>query len=273
METTILNRVQELYNLGFIKGEISLQLGHGKEWTRQRLQELGLDGHNPNRHLITHQYFSPSIRQKSILIGTMMGDGHLVLRSKSIKLHHRRGSKRIKHARLMLVHGTAQESYLRWKVDQFGSLFGSGPKRREFYDKRTDSIHVGWYCSSRSHCWLTEWHSKFYPEGKKVVTEEILSHIDDLALAVWWCDDGGTPRANRGRPHLGFYLGNLTSSEYELIYAWFSSQGFDPMVNPQNGNCILFTLNRVDSMKLRERIAPFIPESMLYKFNRYLRVN
>jgi len=246
-EVEILDQIRVLYNQGWTQQKIGEYFGYSKSWAERRTQKLGLRGYHYD-----HKFFEPSQRQEDILVGTMLGDGHLALRGK------------FKNARLTLGHGSDQKEYLYWKVDQFGSLFMAEPRQRRHLDKRTGKIYWSWRCRSRCHPWLTEWHRIFYPDGKtKIVTEEILSYVNDLALALWWMDDGRTPNGG-----YGFCAGRLTISEYELIQSWFSAQGFDPNLSWKSNDSVTFTFRKRGSIHFRERIEPYIPESMLFKFNR-----
>ena len=245
----LLIQVQDLHNQGFTHRKIGELLDHDTSWVLRRLKKLNISGNNYN-------FFEPTPDHMPVLVGTMMGDGSLKLNSK------------MTHARMSLNHGPVQKDYLQWKVDYFGSLFKKSLTQDQHIDGRTGKRYGGWYNTSRQHPWLTEWRHIFYPEGKKVVTEEILSYIDDQALAIWWCDDGGTDSSEKGR--YKFHTGNLSSSEYELLYAWFSAQGFDPHIYYRTENSVMYIFRAEGSRELRRRISPYIPESMLYKFNRHL---
>lgn len=244
----VLIKITELRNLEFSIREIGEYFNRSHFWVSTRLREIGLSGRY-------YGYFKPTDKHRDLLVGTTLGDGNLYLRKGN--------------ARLRLKHSSLQKGYLAWKVNQFGSLFDSRLKKVEHYSEKRDTIYLSWRCYSRNHPWLTEWHRKFYPEGKKVVTEEILSHVNDLALAIWWCDDGTTFKQPR---FIGYSLctGNLTSLQYELIYSWLSSQGFDPYPTHTSGNGIVFRFRKEGSILFRKRIEPYIPESMLFKFNRHL---
>lgn len=145
--------------------------------------------------------FELTPRQRSVLIGTLMGDGHLWMGKKS------------KVPSLHLGHGTNQREYLIWKAQQFGALFS----RLEPYEyERSNFAGKQFHLASRCHSSLSPYRQLFYPQGQKVVTPEILSSIDELALAVWYADDG-TLRWNQKIPKIMFYAGGLTESEYLLI--------------------------------------------------------
>ena len=246
------SEVERLHDQGLTHNEISRALGYSDSWAGNQLRALGINCRN-------HKLFEPSPEQVNILVGTMLGDGYLSLPNK--KSHN---------TQLSLGHGPTQKSYLCWKIAKFGTLFNAEPCQVEYYNKRNHRVYEAWRCNSRCHPWLTEWRHVFYPEGKKVVTEEILSYVSDLALAIWWCDDGSTQEGSQYVRH-SLHVGSLETHEYELVQSWLAMQGFDPNPIPSNhSKSVRFYFRKEGSIHFRERIAPYIPESMLFKFNRHL---
>jgi hypothetical protein len=65
----------------------------------------------------------------------------------------------------------------------------------------------------------------FYPEGKKVVTKEILDQIGPLGLAVWFMDDGkvdfGIRYSYNPTPDIVICTDSFTKQECEIIREWF----------------------------------------------------
>lgn len=112
-------------------------------------------------------------RQKSIVIGTLLGDGYL-----------RRITGR-KNAFLEINHSYKQKDYVLWKYENLKEIVISGPKIRK-YQSRT---------AYRFYTKQSEYFSKlldmFYFNGKKIIPDLT---IDPLSLAVWYMDDGSKSR-------------------------------------------------------------------------------
>ena len=63
-----------------------------------------------------------SSRQKEILIGTILGDGHLERNGNGV--------------RLRVDHGMHQAEYLKWKYEEFKNLATNRPRLIRAYHKR-----------------------------------------------------------------------------------------------------------------------------------------
>lgn len=120
--------------------------------------------------------------QKSIIYGTLLGDGYL--------------NKRGNNIRLQLVHGLKQEEYIRWKANKIECLLTPrGVKIETFNDKHHRELKkscINFY--TISHEYLNFLYNLLYLNGKKTLTEDNLSRLDALSLAVWLMDDGSLDR-------------------------------------------------------------------------------
>jgi recombination protein RecA len=107
--------------------------------------------------------------QRELLIGSLLGDGHLRLHRKKVVFEFLQSPER--------------EFYVRWKHRVLGDL--ACPKiyhqmgKREYYKLVT-----------KTHPELTELYSLFYREGRKIVPEQIGKIMTPFAVAVWFMDDG-----------------------------------------------------------------------------------
>lgn len=188
-------------------------------------------------------------RQHSIILGTLLGDASMQDAGNS--------------ARMVLEHSDNQCDWIHWKYNELLSLFKNKPRYRERYDKRTKKIYKGWTAHSRSHPLLTDYRKKLFNGSVKAVTTEVLDNVDDLALAVWFCDDG----SNTGTD-LRLYLGGLPQIQFELIRNWFVTQG---MLNtyylyPRGTSAHLsFGKKTGAQAELLKRIKRHVPACMEYK--------
>lgn len=115
--------------------------------------------------------FVPGIKwskeQFQVLIGTLLGNAHLEL------------SKETRIPCYQLTHSGKQKNYLKFVKDMLA------PHAKIRKRKGSDS----WtFCFT--HVSLVNIYPKFYRNKKKIVSEEILSMLDERGLAVWYMDDG-----------------------------------------------------------------------------------
>ena len=106
------------------------------------------------------------------VIGTVLGDGCIA-------------KNKLGDTFLMIQHCSKQREYVEYKRELFKS-FTIMPVRFAL----TNFGHSTYKFSTLIHPTLKELHSKFYINGKKIVTEEILEHLTVLGLALWYMDDG-----------------------------------------------------------------------------------
>jgi len=118
-----------------------------------------------------------SLRQKEILIGSLLGDAHL--------------EKNGRNVRLRVSHKESQENYLRWKQTEFSSLPCSKPRLVCEVDKRNDKTYKSWHFSTYSLEVFNSYWKKFYKNRIKIIPKDIRELANSpLSLAVWFMDDG-----------------------------------------------------------------------------------
>ena len=143
---------------------------------------------------------SLSREQKSILFGTILGDGYL----------QKTGEK---NSRLRLEHGKKQKEYLLWKVKKLNSLFQGKAKYLERIHPISKKTYGYWRHQSQSTPYLGKLRKIFYPEGKKKIPEKLEKYLTPLMFAVWYMDDGYYYQ----RDHCGYlYLGNVSEEEAKI---------------------------------------------------------
>ena len=113
--------------------------------------------------------------QKSIIIGTLLGDGTLRLQ------------KGRKNALLEINHALSQKEYVNWKYKHLSNLVRTPPKLRKSNGKR-----MAYRFTTLSLPELTVLYRRFYNNGKKIIPNDLI--LSPLALAVWLMDDGSKSR-------------------------------------------------------------------------------
>jgi len=247
MTTVDRRKVAALYDAGMPRNLIAKELSCSTSRVQQITAEMGHSGYN-------HNFFRPTARQRSILVGTLLGDGSLT----------RQGN--VAMPMLRLEHSIKQADYLDWKAAELGSLFKSHkpivrPHRVSgFGETRACYLH------SRAHPWLLKWYDIFYPppERKKLITPELLSYVDDLALAVWFMDDGSSCAAS-GSVYYQLIMGNMSMTEYKLAQDWLAGLGIQSTMSEGSGNYVKLYMRKTESWRLFERVGKYIPGPMQYK--------
>lgn len=192
-----------------------------------------------------------SKEQKSILIGTILGDAYL----------QKTGQK---NARLRLEHGANQKDYLFWKVSQFPKLFQGQPKYLERKHPLSGQLYKYWRHQSNSTPELGRWHAKFYEGGKKHMPHTLSNLLQDsLGLAVWYMDDGYYYPRDRVSY---LYLGRVSKNEAEIAKTALEKNFiiFSKVLDKkQKGFALYFSHN--ETKKLHSLIRPYVLPSMQYK--------
>ena len=108
--------------------------------------------------------FNPE--QEQILLGSLLGDGHISNIQKNKCYYY--GEE----------HGIKQKDYLLWKNSYLKfNFFKSQDKNKSGQMNKANLV-------------FKTYRDLFYPNGKKIVTREILDKLEPLGLAVWYLDDG-----------------------------------------------------------------------------------
>ena len=111
--------------------------------------------------------------QRSILVGTLLGDGHLETQD---------GGKTY---RLKIEHQLAQKDYLEWIYEQFREWVTGGIRKRI---KKNGYEYV--LFDTYSHASFRFYAQQFYLNGTKVIPRLISKLLDPIVLAIWFMDDG-----------------------------------------------------------------------------------
>jgi hypothetical protein len=108
---------------------------------------------------------------------------------------------------------------------------------------------------------------EWYPgDGTKMVPTSL--RLDPLSVAMWFCGDGSTGGKEAGT--LGFYTNGFSRKEVEFLSSSLrSSIGVETKLKKHSrpGEWTLWTVNKNESVKLRDTMVPFIPECCMYKFS------
>ena len=229
-----------------------------------------------------------SLKQTQFIYGTMMGDGCAFLSNSSNDKYRDSGNN---NARLKLKHSNDQKE---WLFEKFNVLNPPGekgwtnytsPKYYSEYDARYKHYNSGWIFETCAHQVFTPVYYLFYQNGsiegdKKVITMQILSHLENpYSLAVWFMDDGsisyqGFIKKDGSQSCSGIHIATMCFSheEHLLMQTWFKDF-WDLKCTIQNRGknkkgiekFALVFHGRENMQKFANIVRPYIIPSMEYK--------
>lgn len=190
---------------------------------------------------------SLSERQRSVLVGSLLGDG-------SISGNMGEGIWNINY-RFQVAHSNKQRGYLWWKYEVFHEWCLSPPQ----YQNTTNS----WRFRTISHPIFTEFHKLFYnKQGRKILPGEIRNLIvDPIVLAVWFMDDGAK------MANYGYIINsqNFSKNENRVLGDYFKD-ALDLHVSlHRDKDRWRIYVGKDSARKFGEIIKPYILPSMTYK--------
>jgi DNA-binding CsgD family transcriptional regulator len=185
---------------------------------------------------------SLSLFQRSVLIGTLLGDGHL----------------RIDNLNAWgdFAHCIAQKEYAINKYEILKDL--CTPPKEEFpLDKRNLRVFPRIHVRFLSHPYLTSLHHILYKDKIKIISPEIMEEFNDISLAYLYMDDGT-------KSECGYYIctnGFDIDSVKLLSTTLFEKFAIESTINKSN---MLYIPAR-SKLRFKELVSPYIIESMKYK--------
>lgn len=177
--------------------------------------------------------------QRSILIGTLLGDG--TLRKKTNTL-------------LEINHSSKQKEYVFWLYSKFRECVNTCPKIRINGPNRSS-----YRFTTRSIPALNEYYKDFYgTKGRKIVPKNL--KLDSLSLAVWFMDDG-----SRSRNAVYLNTQQFTLSDQEsLINLLEETFNFRVTLN-KDKSYFRLRLSCNSTKSFRNLVSPVLLSSMRYK--------
>lgn len=190
-------------------------------------------------------------RLRSLLIGSMLGDGRLVRRTHAT--HYTEN------------HTDTQKPYLEWKIQQWGSWVTSDAIKPVTWNTGGKSF-PGWRFNTLAHADLNEWRDLFYADpdkGWKRLLPRVVDLVDELALAVWYLDDG----------YAGWWPGVTFGADEvsrQVAFSIFEKFGLIPRWVPKVGNTGEFIFEgEAEAIHFIDIIKPHVPDCMGYKIGSF----
>jgi len=199
---------------------------------------------------------SLSERQKEILIGLILGDGHLE------KLYTPTSG------RLKVEHSCKQKDYVDWIYKEFRNWVRSKPKAKK--KKVWNKIYQNYGFLTYGHRLLGEFQEKFYRKGKKIIPNDLEKDITPLGLAIWYMDDGSI----KSRKHKGLFLNTqgFEKNDVERLQRMLKNKFGISSTTRKEKNGKQIYLGGKSGEEFITLIKPYIIPSMEYKIPRALRL-
>ena len=198
---------------------------------------------------------APSEQQSAVLVGTLLGDGHLTPKH-----------GKSQWSRIGLTQGSKQKEWLELKRWSF-SGFKWTPVR--IGKNKYDSVFY------QTECWKTpslgKWRDNWYPEGRKVVhRESVEKYFGPLMLATWFCDDGDTQKRKWGGPSARISTLGFPKEDVVWLANFLTDQGIETLARTHSkgidGEDQYYLYVTVEGSKvLFQMIAPYVPDCLRYK--------
>jgi len=113
-------------------------------------------------------------KQKSVLIGSLLGDGAL-----------RQGARAI-NVNFKVEHGLAQKDYAWWKYAVFKDWVFTEPKLSYRHRENGEKYLKSWWFRTIRHPILTKFWQRFYKNGRKIIPNTVEKYLNPLVLAVFY---------------------------------------------------------------------------------------
>jgi len=172
----------DFFELGLSAVQVARKYSCGVGTVSRRIQKHGIQldpvaKHIPSRYarLLYLHKVKLTGRQASIVVGSTLGDGYI--------------AKVRGNAWLTCTQCNERRDYLEWLRAELQPF---APRQVNVAHSPNGGSwsHFGTVHSSE----FTRFHNVFYPNGRKIIPRNMGDYLDELALAVWFMDDGHTKK-------------------------------------------------------------------------------
>ncbi len=192
-----------------------------------------------------------SSREHEVIIGTLLGDGHLAKLKTGVRLE--------------IGHSEKQKAYVFWKHQVLSRMVLSQPHKLEFADARYNKTYCQWRFRTCIDPILTDIYGLFYRNKKKIVPGNIINILTSpLSLAVWFMDDGG-----RRNDSYGLFLNTLSFTKPEQILlqeCLYNNFGIETRMHWIQDGYRLYIPSK-DAQRFCEIVYPFMIPQLQYKLS------
>lgn len=240
------SKLIELFNLGYSVIQMSEILEVNKFTIIGNLKKLNLSILQRNKAM----KIEPSEREKSIMIGTLLGDASMR-----------------KSGLITMSHSIKQLQYIEFKRELLKNISCSEIKYSERKDKRTERVYFSSMFIIRSTKFGRYIFDHLYKD-KKIISKEVLKYYNEEAMALHFMDDG------------------CVCKPFKVKYHFFATDGFDydsvnllkihmkekfnlktriQIIGKNKNHYQLCIVGKESNKNFENIIKPYCTESMYYK--------
>jgi len=183
-------------------------------------------------------------RQQAILVGTLLGDGCL--------------AKHGNYHRLHIKHKLAQVTLVEMKREAFRD-FVTMPLHH-FDQQLRGRAYPCVQFATRTSPIFSEWHRRFYLDGRKVIPRDIASCLSPLSLAVWFMDDGAADYAG-----VTIQTHNFQSEEVEVLRSLLCEMFELEVTSRSNKGKRILYVTASSLKRFEDVIGPHLLPELAYK--------
>lgn len=163
------------------------------------------------------KYLGLNEEQKSVLIGSLLGDGYL------------RRSSQTSNTVFAIKRATSDKEYLLKEYSIFKKFCSSNVVDKQSFDKRTNKIYYGSYFETRSYSDFNYFYENWYLNKIKIIPNNL--KLDSLSIAIWFFDDGTLKYKNNR------FVGSFATNSFTIDEVFYLKSLLDNRYN------VKFTLN------------------------------
>ena len=163
-----------------------------------------------------------------------------------------------------MEHSQEQKDYVLWKGNIFGRVLQGKPNLLEGVHPKSGETYR--YCRWQSSATPSfgKWRKYFYPNGKKIIPNNIGEFLTEpITLAVWYMDDGYFNKIDR---NCHIYLGRVSRAEAEILQQSVAKNfGIETTIYDKKNKGFALFFGVMETKLLHALVGPFIIKSLQYK--------
>jgi hypothetical protein len=203
--------------------------------------------------------------QKSIVLGSVLGDGCLKLAPHS------------KNARLTIGHSITQLEYLKWKCEKltpFSRKITLDQKAKTKIISGIDANSKDFYkFFTIAHPDVTDFYKRYVIDGKKRINKHIIDELDLVSLSILFADDGSVYIDKRNNVPTCMISTNSFNYDEQLILVealrkfFYGTIKIDVQGNIGRNDLYIRMYRTEEIKKFLASIASILPECIHYKLH------